>query len=217
MPNSKYLYIAGEWLELLPEKAIYWSDKKILIIADTHFGKVGTFRQAGIPIPHKLACSNFDKLNHLLNQKLVERCIVLGDLFHSKMNGQWNILNDWLKQYPDISFELVMGNHDILEVNWYEETGILVHKKFLIEPPFYLVHDPEHYTNSHGYYGLCGHVHPGVKLTGKAQRSVRLPCFYFGSKYSILPAFGAFTGFVNMLTKKDDRVFVIAENQIIKV
>ena len=47
--------------------------------------------------------------------------------------------------------------------------------------------------------------------------SVRLPCFWFGSRYGVLPAFGAFTGTADVLPRRGDQVFVIAEKEVLKV
>ncbi|MEX0686454.1 MAG: ligase-associated DNA damage response endonuclease PdeM [Balneolales bacterium] len=213
----KPVSIKGEQLDLLPQKAIYWSRKKTLLLADIHIGKVGTFREAGIAIPIQLADRDLSQLTALLKVLDVERCIILGDLFHSKLNGQWNLFKNWINLYPGITFELVIGNHDILQEEIYIDAGMILHQNFLVEDPFYLVHDPTDFDNKSGKYGLCGHLHPGIKLKGKGRQSITLPCFYFGDHYSILPAFGAFTGFKALKIGELDQVYAIAEDQIFKV
>jgi metallophosphoesterase superfamily enzyme len=45
-----------------------------------------------------------------------------------------------------------------------------------------------------GAYVLAGHLHPGVVLGGRAHDRLRLPCFHFGPRSGVLPAFGEFTG-----------------------
>ncbi|HNU41619.1 MAG TPA: phosphoesterase, partial [Cyclobacteriaceae bacterium] len=66
-----------------------------------------------------------------------------------------------------------------------------------------------------GVYNLSGHIHPAVRLKGTGRQSVMLPCFYFGKQQGILPAFGSFTGMARIVPKKEDRIFVIAENKVI--
>ena len=56
-------------------------------------------------------------------------------------------------------------------------------------------------------YVLSGHVHPYYRLRGKAD-SVRLPAFLIGQKRAVLPAFGEFTGGVQVSVTRGDRVFV---------
>lgn len=45
--------VASERVQLLPEKALYLIQHKILLLADLHFGKVNHFRKAGIAVPAK--------------------------------------------------------------------------------------------------------------------------------------------------------------------
>ncbi|MES2764996.1 MAG: DEAD/DEAH box helicase, partial [Bacteroidota bacterium] len=56
----------NEELHLLPQKAIYWPREKALLIADAHFGKVGHFRKAGVPIPNQITHNDFEILTELL-------------------------------------------------------------------------------------------------------------------------------------------------------
>jgi uncharacterized protein len=49
------------------------------------------------------------------------------------------------------------------------------------------------------------------------EKSLRLPCFWFGPRYGVLPAFGAFTGNADVLPRRGDQVFVIAEQEVLKV
>jgi len=46
---------------------------------------------------------------------------------------------------------------------------------------------------------------------------LRLPCFWFGDAVGVLPAFGAFTGSAEVRPKRGDQVFVIAEEEVLKV
>ena len=49
-----------------------------------------------------------------------------------------------------------------------------------------------------------------------AGNSMRLPCFWFGEKYGVLPAFGDFTGTHRIKPKKGDQVYVCAGKVIRK-
>jgi metallophosphoesterase superfamily enzyme len=90
--------------------------------------------------------------------------------------------------------------------------------------PFLLTHHPlEESSEQPGaevtpkYYNLAGHLHPGVTLRGGGRQSVTLPCFYFGRNTGLLPAFGAFTGLARIKPRKEDKVYVIADEKIIPV
>ncbi|MFN9801977.1 MAG: DEAD/DEAH box helicase, partial [Bacteroidota bacterium] len=60
-------------------------------------------------------------------------------------------------------------------------------------------------------------LHPAVRMVGPARQSLRLPCFWLGENQSILPAFGEFTGHVLVRPVPGDRIYVVAENEVIGV
>src|ERR1051325_4641300 len=78
--------LLGEDLILLPQRAIYWQQQKILIAADVHLGKVGHFRKAGIAVPRDMEQDDLAILSDLIDEYRPEKIIFLGDLFHSDMN-----------------------------------------------------------------------------------------------------------------------------------
>lgn len=43
---------------------------------------------------------------------------------------------------------------------------------------------------------------------------MRLPCFHFGSRCGILPAFGSFTGTATPALEPGDRVFVVSDGEV---
>lgn len=204
--------LKGETLYLLPEKAIYWKDRGLLLIADLHLGKTTHFRKNGMAVPPQTANRNWKKLHQLFRLHQPQRVCFLGDLFHSTENKEWTVFGELTQSYPDIQFELVMGNHDILEASAYQALGFEVFQENKVEGPFILTHEP---LNEPELYNLCGHIHPGVKLSGKGRQRLRAACFYFGEKQGILPAFGSFTGLAKIPVKKQDQVFVIVEDQVI--
>lgn len=216
------IIIKGEVLTLLPQKALYYKKEKALIVADIHLGKTGHFREAGMPVPAELAFADLVTLDSLLNEVNleIEKLIVLGDLFHSKINFDWRIFEEWRLRNRDIQIQLIKGNHDILSEADYDSLNIEVFDLAILNK-FILVHDYKDGKNIVGYYKICGHIHPGVKIYGKAKQALTLPCFYFGERFGILPAFGRFTGKHIIKPGENDAVFAIAEfegeNKIVKI
>lgn len=210
---STRIEILGQDFLLIPEKAMYWEQQDTLLIADLHFGKITHFRKAGIAVPDGAAFKNFNKLQSLLNAYPSKKVIFLGDLFHSNLNSEWLAFKNLLKNNPGVSFQLITGNHDILHTSSYSNTGLTVHQQVLKIGPIILSHEPLDDTE---LYNLCGHIHPGVRIAGAARQSMRLPCFYFGKKNGILPAFGEFTGLHIINPKKGDRVYMIVGNEVIE-
>jgi uncharacterized protein len=207
--------IFGEQMELLPQKAVFWGRERILFLADVHLGKINHFRRSGIPVPPKANERNLELIIDLVDLTKPDRVICLGDLFHSHYNPEWEVFGELVKHFVKISFELVLGNHDIMSEQQYIRKGIVVHNTLRIAP-FIFTHHPLEEADTE-FYNLSGHLHPGVNMRGKARQSVTLPCFYFGENRGLLPAFGTFTGMARIYPKKNDRVFVIVEEKIIEI
>ena len=204
------IILNDELLTLLPQKAIYYKREKTLIVADIHLGKAGHFRSAGLPVPAELAFVDLEALNDLINNSdhEIEKMIVLGDLFHAKLNFDINIFEEWRIQNNNLEIHLIKGNHDILTDSIYESLDIKVYEIMILNN-FILIHNFEDEDDIGGYYKLCGHIHPAVRILGKAKQSMTLPCFYFTDRIGILPAFGRFTGKHIIKPDENDIVFIL--------
>ncbi len=205
-------------LLLLPQKAIYWLQEKALIVADVHMGKVGHFRKAGIAVPRDMEQDDLGMLSDLIDEHKPKKIIFLGDFFHSDLNTDWDWFVLWRKHFPKLELILIRGNHDIINDQHYIDLDVALHDELLIGP-FLMLHHPlndEALKSAIGYV-LCGHIHPGVSLSGKARQHITLPCFAFGKKQAILPSFGKFTGRVAIRSQKTDRIFAIAPNKVIAI
>jgi uncharacterized protein len=210
------LVVNHEPINLLPEKAVYLPNHKALVLADLHFGKINHFRKSGIPVPTKANNENSSKLIEAIQASRPERVIFLGDLFHSHYNEEWETLGQLLRHFSACSFELVLGNHDILGMQQYQRHSIKVFEKELVIGQWLLTHEPLDQAHEK-LYNLAGHVHPGVRLTGSGRQSIMLPCFYFGKSQGLLPAFGSFTGLAKVIPKKGEEVFVVTGGKVIDV
>ena len=208
--------LKGENLILHPCKAIYWPRRKALLLADLHLGKAAHFRNEGIPVPKAVQDKNLQTMADLIVEFRPERVLFLGDLFHSFYNESWEAFVDFLVHFPNISFELIIGNHDILNDTAYEKAGLVLHEEPYAMNPFLLSHHPQEKIIE-GWYHFHGHIHPCVHLQGRGKQTFRLPCFHFGEYHGVLPAFGDFTGMGKMRTVAGDRVFVIADNEVLEV
>lgn len=206
----------GQTLLLLPEKAIFWEEEKTLIIADIHLGKVGHFRKAGIGIPKQMEQYDLALMSDLIYEYKPEKIIFLGDLFHSDMNNDWDWLVMWRSMFKKINMILVLGNHDILNNKFYKDLNFELHNTLNIDP-FLFSHEPLKAKDliDGVAYVICGHIHPGVTLKGGARQMLTLPCFHFGARQAIIPAFGKFTGKVCVKNVKGDKVFAVVKNKVI--
>ena len=203
-------------LDLLPEKAIWVEDLKSIFIADIHFGKAAHFRKSGIPIPEPIHDLDLQGIAYLISKYNPKDFYFLGDLFHSDWNEQWDFLNSFLRKFEETTFHLIKGNHDVLSPIAYQKSTFQIHEQPLIIGNLLLTHEPMKQISAE-YLNLCGHIHPGIRLVGKARQSVRIPCFHLRSNQLTLPAFGAFTGLALIKPLATDRIFGITEKKIIQI
>jgi len=143
--------------------------------------------------------------------------LILGDLWHARAGMADSLLAElagWRTVYADLRIELVEGNHDRRAGPPPVELRIDARDEPALEPPFVFRHFPD--PSPDGYV-LAGHVHPAVTLRGDGRQRLRLPCFRFGDRVGLLPAFGGFTGSADVLPKAGDRVFVVADGEVIGV
>ena len=218
MPDIHSHRVAGQTLELLPERAVFWPERRMLLIADAHFGKAATFRARGVPVPHGTTADNLERLDALIERCGVEHIVFLGDFLHAReAQGTATIdaLVRWRARHATIAMTLVRGNHDSRAGDPPVRLGIEVVDESHVVGPFSMRHHPEPCERG---YVLAGHLHPGFRLFGRGGDGLRLPCFWFGdeagSRVGVLPAFGAFTGTWIVDALPDDRVYVVAPDAV---
>ncbi len=202
------------WLSA--HRIIFWEEEKALILSDLHFGKTGHFRKAGIAVPQQVYKEDLQRLFDVIQFFQPKKLIVVGDLFHSKENKEMDLFLKWRNDISHINIHLVKGNHDILKNEWYKKSSIEILEKLLLIDKFCFMHDATNMVEENENYFFSGHIHPGISVKNKLQ-SIGFPCFYFGEKYAVLPAFGHFTGLAMIKPKKSDSVYAIVNNSIIKI
>ncbi len=184
-------YISNIKATFLRQKALWLEEEGLLLLADTHLGKARHFRKGGIPIPDAVHETDFTLLSELITDLCAKKVFFLGDLFHSDWNEHWYTFEKFMIGFPDVQFVLIKGNHDILREDTYSGSKLTVYSSPLRVGDLLLSHEP---IECNGLTNICGHLHPGIRLRGKARQSLRFPCFYQTHNRIILPAFGRFTG-----------------------
>lgn len=207
--NNSFLLSAG--------RCIFWEEEKALILSDLHFGKTGHFRKHGIAVPQTVFKEDMQRLTAQLQYFKAEQLIIVGDLFHSHANKEMDLFLKWRKDFAHIKIQLIIGNHDILSKEWYQQANISCIKNQLEKGPFIFTHDKAECESPDDCYIFSGHIHPAITLSGNARQSLKFPCFYFTKTYCVLPAFGRFTGLHSIRPAKGDAVFALAENKILKL
>jgi len=221
--------LRGQQLWLSPHRCLFWEEERSLILSDLHFGKTGHFRKAGIAVPQSVYREDLLRLLSLIQYFQPRQLLVVGDLFHSRENKELDLFRRWRDDFPELGIRLILGNHDILHEGWYEAAGINVMLDSLRIGPFAFIHDIDEMgeedarasdtrsasvvvgqdRTAEAPYFFSGHLHPGIRIRGMGKQSLQFPCFYFGGRYAILPAFGKFTGTVSIDPPPESNVFAI--------
>jgi DNA ligase-associated metallophosphoesterase len=209
--------LAGESVVLLAERALLWERAATLIMADVHLGKAAAFRAAAIPMPGGTTTAALGRLTTALDRTGAGRLLLLGDFFHARSGRAARTLAaiaEWRERHADLEILLVRGNHDRGAGDPPPEWRFDCRDEPWSEPPFAFRHHPAEEPSG---YVLAGHLHPAVSLSGLGRQRERLPCFLFGQRMGILPAFGDFTGGAAVRPHPGDRVFAVAGDEIISI
>jgi DNA ligase-associated metallophosphoesterase len=209
------IIVRDQQLWLSNQRCIFWEDKKILILSDTHFGKTGHFRKEGIGLPQGIYNDDLKRFISTIQYFRPREIIIIGDLFHSYENKEIKQFHNLQKDTIDIPIKLIRGNHDILTKKKYQELMIEYCEPILTYPPFVFTHDIQTTNMQSDFFYFSGHIHPGIQIKSKAKQQIQLPCFYFNDFFSYLPAFSLFTGIHKIKYSKHDAVFMITKNSLI--
>ena len=216
MTNEILVPFGGSHFLLNSEGVLFHQETGQMIVSDCHFGKTTHFRKNALPVPEKAISIDFERLKAITEKLNPERICFLGDLFHSTMNREWEMLSEFLYTQINCRLTLVLGNHDILNSQAYEHAGFELTDTLMLGN-ICCIHDRQTNINEN-VFTISGHLHPGYRIKGLGRQQITLPCFYMGSKELIMPAFGSLTG-LHVLDKREktDRVFCFTPGNIFEV
>ena len=198
---------------LLPGRAAFLPEHQVLVVADVHLGKSATFRQLGLPIPEGDTQADLSRLDHLMLTSGAQSLVVAGDLFHSSEGLTLPFLEELESWFSSRSFPvtLVEGNHD------QRASRAISGLTLRICPALRfgnldVCHDPADLSS--GQPGLCGHLHPGVRLGA----GLRVPGFFLkNGEHLILPAFSEFTGIHPVAVTRREKFFTELRDRIVEI
>ncbi len=209
--------VAGHALTLSALRAAFDPTHGCLLVADAHLGKDAVFRARGIPVPVGSTGETLARLDRLIATYRPESIVFLGDLLHAReshADETLSALRAWRRAHQGLRLVLVEGNHDRHAGALAAEFGVQTVKEPYRLGPWALCHHPREVE---GAYALAGHEHPVLRLAGHGDR-VRLPCYRFGERAGVLPAFGAFTGGHDVGTVRSrERLYVIGGDRVFRV
>lgn len=188
------ILVRGSRLVLQPSGAVWWPERRALLVADLHLEKGSALARRGAMLPPWDTAATLARLEAVVERLQPALVVSLGDAFHdhhgpaSLMIGARARLRaltsgrDWL---------WISGNHDpeppkdlggeaapALELD-----GIVL----------------RHVPGGDGEGAeIAGHLHPKARVASARIRAVR-PCFAGDGTRLVLPAFGSLAGGLNAL------------------
>lgn len=209
------LHFAGERLLLDPAGLLFWPSAGLLAVADLHFEKGTACAERGRLVPPWDTAATLDRLALALRRWQPRMVIALGDSFHDARGAARLQARDAerLRLITGATrFVWVCGNHDPCgpEGVGGESVGEFAAGPFTFR----------HIARRGERHEISGHFHPKASVPTRAA-SVERPCFVTDGNRVVLPAFGAYTGGLDVrntafraLFPRGGRVFLLGRERL---
>jgi uncharacterized protein len=214
--TSAPIHLAGERLMLDPAGALFWPATRLLAVSDLHLEKGSSYARHGQLLPPWDTHATLDRLTLLLRRYNPHTVVALGDSFHDA-DGAGRLPSGELTRLKAMTeghrFIWVQGNHDPAPPRgvggeWVQvfSTSTLVFR---------------HQASAAAIPGeVCGHHHPKAAVPARGG-SVSRPCFVADARRLMMPAFGAYTGGLDVrdlaiarLFPRGGRVFLLGKERL---
>jgi len=174
--------------------ALYWHAERTLLVADLHLEKGSAHAERGALLPPYDTRETLIRLAEAVDRYDPARVIALGDSFQDAQAAR-RIGADDLEMLATLQAKRdwiwIAGNHD---PQIAERAGGRVCASVRLAG-LSLRHQPVAGGVTHE---IAGHLHPAAKLS-RYGTTIRRPCFVGNGRRLVMPAFGAFTGGLNVL------------------
>ncbi|HJV41614.1 ligase-associated DNA damage response endonuclease PdeM [Caulobacter sp.] len=183
--------------------ALWLERERTLVVADLHFEKGSSYAaRFGQMLPPYDTRETLDRLDREIALLSPDRLVFLGDSFHDG-DGEARLAQDDARRLEGLARgrELVwaVGNHDadgpkVLPGEIIDEAALM---------GLTLRHEPQPGAQ---LGEVAGHLHPAARVSS-GRATVRRRCFVTDGQRLVLPAFGAFTGGLNILDAAFSNLF----------
>ena len=181
-------------LVLDPSGALWWPQRKTLVVADLHLEKGSGLAAVGRLLPPYDTRATIDRLAVVLRRYWPARVIALGDSFHDgRASGRMDAadLDRLARLVSEHDWVWLRGNHDPEPP---AGLGGVADCELPLEPLIFR-HEPAEDSRDGE---VCGHFHPKAAVRVRGRR-ISGRCFVTDGARLILPAFGAYTGGLDAL------------------
>ncbi len=207
-------------MEVFPEGALWWADTRMLVVADLHLEKGSSFARRGQLIPPYDTSETLASLARLIARLQPQVVVALGDSFHdddgaSRLSVSHRVMLKGLQIGREWIW--IAGNHD---PNAPADVGGTAMDELAVGNLVFR-HEP---APGAAAGEIAGHLHPCARVYGRG-KSVRRRCFAGDGHRLILPAFGAYTGgldvldraFAGLFAPETFRAFVLGDARVYPV
>jgi len=196
-PTQRPIPINGARLQADPAGALVWPERGVLVVADLHLEKGSSYHggRARHPLPPYDSAATLDRLEAVLDLHRPETVICLGDSFHDRRADQRLSRAECARLAALTAAHRwiwIAGNHDPAPPG---ELGGEVHDEIVLGGLIFRhAADPDAPVSGE----VSGHYHPKAAVRVRGRR-VAARCFAGDGRRLILPAFGTYTGGLNVL------------------
>ena len=185
----------GEPLMLDPLGVLWLPARAMLVVADLHLEKGSAFARRGTLLPPYDTARTLRRLGWAVERYRPRVVVSLGDAFHDRA-GALALGTDDRRTLEALargrSWLWVRGNHDPEPAEGLPGESL----DLLDLGPLRFAHLPD--AAGDGRALVAGHLHPKARLAQGVRKATR-PCFVGDGRLLMLPAFGAYTGGLNVL------------------
>jgi hypothetical protein len=204
MTAAAPLHVAGHRLMLDPSGAAWCPASRTLIVSDLHLEKGSAYAQRGSLVPPLDTRLTLERLTAVVRNYGPVTVIALGDSFHDN-DASVRLQaadRDRLARLTTASrFVWVLGNHDAAPRGAEALGGAWV-AEYTLGPLLF-----RHQAQAGAAPGeVCGHHHPKARVPARGG-TVSRPCFVADGRRLMLPAFGAYTGGLDVADPAIARLF----------
>jgi hypothetical protein len=182
--------------------ALYWPEEGLLVVADLHLEKGSSFARRGQLLPPYDTTETLARLARLVSHYAPRTVIALGDNFHdgggpNRLSAQDRASLVTLQRGRDWIW--IAGNHD---PDPAQGIGGTFAASLAIGPITF-----RHLPSRDAPDGeIAGHLHPVARVVQRG-RAVSRRCFASDGRSLVMPAFGAYTGGLNIRDRAFAAVF----------
>ena len=202
LPGHGSVRVAGITLAADCAGALYWPEEGLLVVADLHLEKGSSFARRGQLLPPYDTTETLARLARLIAHYAPRVVITLGDNFHDRGGHARLVAQDHasltaLQRGRDWIW--ITGNHDPDPAEGiggsFGATLSFGKLQFRHEP-----------SRDAPEGEIAGHLHPVARIAQRG-RAVSRRCFATDGRALVMPAFGAYTGGLNVRDRAFAAVF----------